>query len=165
MLPNLEKILYTTDLGKNTRIVFRYAIRLAQQFQAQITLLHVLEPLGSYGNALLETYLPKETIEKLHQKGIAELRTTLLKRLDDFCRDELQLSPAESHLIADTQVVYGAPAQQIVKQAQMIPADLIVMGTHSYSTLNEMLIGSTARKVTQLSPIPVLIVPIKASQT
>lgn len=160
MLPDIKHILYTTDLGENTRPVFRYAISLAQQYHAQITMLHILEPLNSFGNALLEAYMPKETSAQLHQKAIDSVRLKMQKRLEAFCVEELHTTSTESHLIANTVVVEGEPASTIVAQANLHHADLIVMGTHSYSPINEVFIGSTARKVTQIASIPVLIVPM-----
>ncbi len=161
MLPEIKHILYTTDLGDNTRPVFRYAISLAQQYHAQITLLHILEPLSTFGNALLETYMPKATSTQLHQKAIDNVRLKMQKRLEAFCTEELHSTSAESHLIANLIVVEGEPASTIVAQAKQHQIDLIVMGTHSYSPINEVFIGSTARKVTQIATIPVLVVPMK----
>jgi nucleotide-binding universal stress UspA family protein len=164
MIPQIKQILYTTDLGEHTRPVFRYAISLAQRYSAQITMLHVLEPLGSYGMALLETYIPKEMSEQLHQQTLDKVRLQMQQRVSKFCAEELHLTTAESHLIAGIVVVEGNPAQTIVAQAQACQADLIVMGTHSYSPLGEMLIGSTARRVTQISPVPVLVVPMSVNR-
>ncbi len=160
MLPSIQHILYSTDLGTNTRQVFRYAISLAQHYQAQITLLHILEPLTSYGNALLETYIPQEISQQHHQQALNKVRQTMQKRIERFCEEELHSTPEDSHLIAGITVLEGHPAHSIVEQAKILQADLIVMGTHSHSALGEILIGSTARKVTQLSPIPVLVIPI-----
>lgn len=164
MIPHIKRILYTTDLGEHTRPVFRYAISLAQNYGATITMLHVLEPLGSYGMALLETYIPKEMSEHLHQQTLDKVRLQMQQRVEKFCAEELHLTATESHLVAGIVVVEGSPAQTIVKQAQICQADLIVMGTHSYSPLGEILIGSTARKVTQTSPVPVLVVPMQVKK-
>ena len=160
MIPNLKQILYPTDLGEHARLVFKYAVSLAQHYQAQITLLHVLEPLGTYGMTLLETYIPKDISAQLHHQTIETVRLNMQQRVEKFCAEEFQLTLSENHLIADIVVVEGVPAQTIVRQAKLCQADVIVIGTHSYSPLSEVLIGSTARKVTQLSPIPVLVVPL-----
>jgi nucleotide-binding universal stress UspA family protein len=161
MIPIIKNILYATDLSNYTHQGFRYALSLAQHYQAQITLLHVIEPLGSSGTALLDAYISKETSHKLHQKAIEETRTRLHQRLESFCFQELNSTVADSQFIADVVVLYGAPAQEIVEYAKKLPAHLIVVGTHGYFPISEMLIGSTARKITQISPVPVLVVPMK----
>lgn len=164
MIPTIKSILYATDLGDYSHHGFRYALSLAQHYQAQITLLHVIEPLGSSGTALLDAYISKETAHELHQKAIEETRTRLHQRLENFCFQELHHTVADSQLIAEVAVLYGAPAQEIVEYAKKLPAHLIVVGTHGYSPISEMLIGSTARRITQISPIPVLVVPMRKEQ-
>ena len=56
----------------------------------------------------------------------------------------------------------GASAQQIVTYARETSIDLIVMATHGYSGLEEVLIGSTTDKVVRNTPCPVLVVRCQA---
>ena len=42
-IPPIKKILYATDLSENARYAFGYAVSLANQYDAKITILHVLE--------------------------------------------------------------------------------------------------------------------------
>jgi len=161
MIPIIKKILYATDLSSHSHNGFRYALSLAQHYQAQITLVHVIEPLGSSGTALLDAYITQETADKLHQQAIEETRTKIHQRLKTLFLPEVNCTVADSQFIADVTVLYGAPAQEIVQCAKKIAAHLIVVGTHGYSPIGEILIGSTARKMTQISPIPVLVVPMR----
>ncbi|WP_315982774.1 universal stress protein [Aliamphritea spongicola] len=62
-LPKIKTILYTTSLGKHTRPVFRQAVNLAQQFDAHIIMLHVIEPIGELGQALIQNYLPQDLVK------------------------------------------------------------------------------------------------------
>ena len=41
MIPEIKKILYTTDLSQNARYAFGYAASLANRYDAGITILHV----------------------------------------------------------------------------------------------------------------------------
>ena len=43
MIPEIKKILYTTDLSKNARHAFSYAASIANRYDAGVTILHVLE--------------------------------------------------------------------------------------------------------------------------
>ncbi len=52
----------------------------------------------------------------------------------------------------------GAPASEIVALAENEHPDLIVMGTHGRSTLQELLVGSVSLKVLHRSPVPVTVV-------
>ena len=59
-LPEIKTILYATDLSRHMRPVFRHAISLAQHLNAKIIMLHVVEPLGSTGEAVISAYLGSE---------------------------------------------------------------------------------------------------------
>lgn len=45
MIPEIKKILYATDLSENARYAFRYAIGIANRYDAKISIIHVLEEL------------------------------------------------------------------------------------------------------------------------
>jgi nucleotide-binding universal stress UspA family protein len=45
MIPQIKKILFTTDLSKQTRHAFNYAVGLANQYGATLTILYVMEDL------------------------------------------------------------------------------------------------------------------------
>jgi nucleotide-binding universal stress UspA family protein len=55
-----------------------------------------------------------------------------------------------------TQVVIGKPADEIVRYAEDINADMIVMAARGRNALSRMLIGDTAASVVQLSTCPVV---------
>ena len=156
-IPTFKTLLYATDLGKNMRPAFRHAIGLAQQYQAKIIMLHVAEPIGSTGMAVLELYAPEMTEDFEHE----ELRGILSKmeqRLKDFYTEELG---DDSELVSDVAVVTGHPAEEIQKYAEAKGVDMIVMGTHTNTSFGSGLLGSTARKLINISTRPVLVVPIK----
>ena len=52
MIPQIKRILYTTDLSDNSAYAFRYAINFAKKHDAGIIILHVLEPLSVTAKAL-----------------------------------------------------------------------------------------------------------------
>ncbi|MFW6001264.1 MAG: universal stress protein, partial [Halanaerobium sp.] len=57
------------------------------------------------------------------------------------------------------EVRHGDPAKNIIDVAEEKDAGLIIMSTKGQSNLKELLIGSTAEKVAEKSPIAVLLVP------
>ena len=58
----------------------------------------------------------------------------------------------------EAQVLVGEPAEAIVKQCQKTRCDFVALGAKGRSALGDMLLGSTASKVLQLSDIPVFLV-------
>jgi nucleotide-binding universal stress UspA family protein len=161
MFPDIKKILYATDLTDNMRPVFRFALSLADRYQAKISMLHVAEPLSPQVRWALETYMPEDEAHKLEREGLQKVRDKMRARLDEFCQQELGKDSEESHLISEISVISGRPAEVITKKSEEWDADLIVVGTHTDTSLGARLLGSTARKVTQLSKRPVLVVPVQ----
>ena len=160
MLPKIKTILYASDLGDQPRPASRLAVSLAQQYGASIIMLHALEPVGSYGRALIETYVSSDDLEKVYQEGQQRVLENMRERLKRFCDEELGDSADLTSHVGKLVVKEGLPGEVIVQEAAEHGADLIVVGTHrGVGGLTRMLIGSTARYVTQHASCPVLVVP------
>lgn len=161
MMPSYSHILYATDLGRYTRPVFRNAVALAQATGARITMLHVIEPLGNTGRAVIGAYLPNMDVRRIEQEALKDILATMHKRLSKFCEDELNAAPAdiEADIVEALEVGSGLPSEEIIRTAETRNADLIVMGTCTHSLMGRSSVGSTARKVIQHSHVPVLLVP------
>jgi nucleotide-binding universal stress UspA family protein len=124
-------------------------------------MLHALEPVGSYGRALIETYVSSDDLEAVYQEGQQRVLEKMRSRLETFCAEELGDEEDMSAHVSRLLVKEGLPGEVIVDQASEIDADLIVVGTHrGVGGLTRMLLGSTARYVTQHAGCPVLVVPI-----
>jgi nucleotide-binding universal stress UspA family protein len=59
---------------------------------------------------------------------------------------------------------YGSTASGIIECSKEFGADLIVIGTHSRSGLDRLLMGSVAEHVVRHSEVPVLVVPFKVDE-
>ena len=164
-LPQYKTILYATDLGDRMRPVLRHAIGLARQYQAKIIMLHVVEPLGSTSEAVLSIYLPDRKREEVEHAGLKKVLEQMKQRLEKFCQDEAALCAEGSPKVSDVLVTTGHPAEEILHQAEKHHADLIVMGSFGKHILGRHVLGSTARYITQSSPVPVLIVPNTKDQS
>lgn len=158
MLPEISKILYATDLGPGSSHVFRYALSLARRYQAQVTILHVVEPLSPFAQNLIELHISHQQSETQHSEIRSHLLQGLKERLQAFC--EQQACAAEENLIDDIQIFEGQPAETIISEAAKQASDMIVMGTHHHSVIGEALLGTTAHKVLHSCNLPVLLVRI-----
>ena len=102
----LRKILFATDFSENANTTFAFAVGLAQEQQAHLTLLHVIEN-------------PKTgDLVQPHE-------------LEQFALDHLaSFADGESGLVSNprTLVVHGAPSEKILEVAEREQADLIVLG-------------------------------------
>jgi nucleotide-binding universal stress UspA family protein len=68
----------------------------------------------------------------------------------------LQIKPPDDFIRVEHQLAEGDPATEILKVAEEKHCDLIVMGTHGWTGLNRLLMGSVAEKVVRKAPCPVL---------
>lgn len=157
MIPKIKKILYATDLSENSAYAFRYAVSSAQQHGAKIHILHVLEEIKTN---LLWAYFEMEKLQAIREKGKDEIKDRIQKRLEIFCQRELMDSPACRDLVASTEVVEGDPAAEILRKADELEADLVVMGAHGKGLLAHAFLGSVAEKILHRIKIPVLTIPI-----
>ncbi len=160
MLASIKNILYATDLGTNSPTVFNYAVSLAISCQAEIHLLHAIEPLGATGRTLMRSAMPEKQLDELEREGLKKVHESIHQRLTEFARRELGSDDEAATLVSQIIIAEGRPDTVILEQAKKIGADLVVMGPHSQSTFDRVLLGSVARKVTHLCPVPVLLVPI-----
>ncbi len=160
MNTEINTILYATDMGDHMYPVFRFALEMAKAHKAKITMLHVVEPLSSGVLLSMDVYMPDVDPEKAFRDGMKNTLSTLQKRLDEFCVQEGSDHEADCDFISKVKVVSGKSAETINQQAESINADLIIVGTHTSPSISAHLLGSTARRVTQISRTPVLVIPV-----
>ncbi len=152
MIPKIKKILYATDLSKNASYAFSFAISLAMQHEAKISIINVREKLSHNTDLQL-------TAED-YDAATSKLIEIMKARIDEF--DELEKFDGciYTKYIDKIIVKSGMPVEAIIRQSEEEESDLIVMGTHGHGVLFTTFIGSTAQKMVQLSKIPVLVVRI-----
>jgi nucleotide-binding universal stress UspA family protein/CheY-like chemotaxis protein len=161
LIPQIKKILYATDLSRNSTYAFAYAVELAKICGAKIVMMHTFEPLRSlvrYHSTLKEE---EEYYLTVKEQTSNELRA----RVDLFCQKvDAQFGGSCSELIADLLFPTGSPAEEILASADEKECDMIVMGTRGKDSLKDAFVGSTAQIVLQKTRKPVLVVPLPAEQ-
>jgi nucleotide-binding universal stress UspA family protein len=158
MMPPIRNILYATDLSENARHAFGYAATLANQFQAKITILHVLEDLNPSAQSQLLAFLGEERWKELVKHKEKEFLKIINERINAFCA-EMDKQYGKCPLLVDQILVRsGNPEEEILREAHEGKSDLVVMGTHGYGTFAEALMGSVARRVVRRCRKPVLTV-------
>lgn len=143
-----KKILYPTDFSESSKESLTYAFELAEQYSAELHLLHVLpnsiDALVTYGFGAIP--IPSDWDENVRE----EAKKQLSEILNDESRINITRATAE-----------GEPFLGIIRYARENEIDLIVMATHGRSGFEHILMGSEAEKVVRKSPCPVLTVPPK----
>lgn len=138
-----KKVLIPTDGSRCSEDAARFGLHLAKQLGAEVTVLHVLEPLT--GILVTPNSIPhygdlERDMEVSGQQALAKVEA-MARELGVVCR-------ALQHR--------GRVAEVIVNLAT--DHDLIVMGSHGYGMLDRLLLGSVAIQVLHKSPKPVLAV-------
>jgi nucleotide-binding universal stress UspA family protein len=173
MLPEIKTILYTTDLGEGTRPVVQFAVSLAKKLDARLYLLHVVKPLSDSDSLLIEAYLSEETehkaeelTAKMREEASKQVLDKIKSRVERFCTEDFDATLEQrQQFLNDIRVISGPPAETIVKEAEELDVDLIIVGTHTDFSLKRAFLGSTARKVTHLSHKPVLVIPMAETES
>ncbi len=138
-----RKILVPIDFSESSRQVLCDALGLAQQHNAKLTLLHVVEPV-IYPADL--GYAPAD----VRTMGV-NFRDAAKNRLRRLCDEVL---PAD--IKAEPKVRFGPAYQEITDAAREEKSDLIVISTHGYTGLTHVFLGSTAERVIRHASCPVL---------
>jgi nucleotide-binding universal stress UspA family protein len=165
MLPSLKTILYATDLGRHAPRVLRYALSIARSYGGSIVIVHAVEPLGPAARHMVELYTGQEDAEQAEQRRWPELERALQGRLQALCEGEVCTDDAGRGLIAGIRVLAGRPDDVILGEAARIAPDVIVMGSHGHTSVGEILLGSTAHRVSQRATVPVLLVRTDEADT
>jgi nucleotide-binding universal stress UspA family protein len=130
----LYRILYCTDFSENSERALNYAISATTEYDAELTLLHVLDEKPAKTDQSLAA-----TTQQLERLIPAEERKTLNAKFE---------------------VRVGKPYEQIVQFARKAHSDIIAMGVRGRGSLDLAVFGSTTYRVIQLGPCPVLAVHI-----
>ncbi len=155
MLPQVKKILYATDLSKNSAYAFYYAVDLAQKKGATIVILHSLEPVPAY----VRNYI--SGAEKLELENQSEMIVMIEKRLDNFCRKvDNQIGSPCVELVSKVIVRVGHPVDEILSAVDEEACDMIILGNHGKGFLKQTFLGSVSRGVLDRARKPVLIIPL-----
>jgi acetoin utilization protein AcuB len=166
MIPPIKKILYATDLSKNSAYAFFYAVDMAKNHNASIVILHSIEPIrhisdDSGGGIDVEGILKKAKKQE-QDMDIEEIK----KRLQEFCKNtETQIGSPCVELVSKILVPLGHPVEEILKTADDEGCDAIVLGTHGKGFLTQTFLGSVAGSVLEQTRKPVFIIPLPSEKT
>ena len=141
----LRKVMVPTDFSESARHALTYGISFAREYEAELTLLHVVENLTvGYASDLFPV-----PMAEVFQEISGYARTELAK-LGEEAR-------AKNVTVGEV-VVQGKPSAEIMRFARETEVDMIVLGTHGKGMLDQALFGSTTERVVRRAPCPVLTV-------
>ena len=165
MLPEIKKILYATDLSKNSTFAFRYAVKLAEALEAKVAILYVLPTIDSAMEVPVITQMGEERYYQLREERSKEIIENIEKKLHDFSRKELSNLEREADLVSSILVHEGDAVDEILKTAERKDIDIIILGAHGKGIISHTFLGSVSEKVLRRSRWPVVVVTIPKGVT
>lgn len=139
MIHQTNKILVPTDFSEQSNIALEQSYNLAREYNAEITLLYVIEDSG-----ILSKLFSVEQHEDLRKDVQYQL---------DLLAAEVE---KKSKITINTLIAKGTIYEKIAEVADLIGATMIIMGTNGGEGLKKRFIGSNALRVTRESKIPVI---------
>jgi len=140
----VKSILVPHDFSSPSKRALNYAVSVAQQFKAKLTLLNVVEPMGTPDFAASFPLAMEDD------------------RVMAAAKKELERAAKEARvprgILEKVLVRFGRSFHEITEAARTRKVDLIILSTHGYTGLKHALLGSTTERVVRHAPCPVLVV-------
>lgn len=151
----MKKVLIAIDYNPSSQKVAESGYELAKLMGAEVCLIHVMSEMAHYGMRY-PTFMGYEG----YDPGAVDV--AMINEMQKVTED--YLNSVARHL-NDSEVIThlseGDAANVLLEYSRQWNADLLVMGTHSHSALEKLLMGTVASKVLEKTSIPVYMVPVK----
>lgn len=159
MLLPVNNILFATDFSQNADYALRYALSIAKAHDSKLHVLHVAEPLSMDAMVTFNLFISDEESK---QKAIESRHAAVKEALKDNQKQFVKALSADQKeaysLVTSAELMEGHTVEGILKRAESLNCELIVVGSHEQNTTQTFL-GSVALGVLRRSSIPVLVVP------
>jgi len=160
MPTDIKRILYATDLSDNATYALGHAIEMAKRYDARITVLHVIDKTMESSQVILFSYLSQEQLGEDLQKRIDHFTEEINHRLKKVIDRQFGGDPESAGIVTSIEVCRGYPADEILKKADALQCNAIVMGTHGKGIVKQAFFGSVAKRVLRRVRKPVFIIPL-----
>jgi universal stress protein A len=140
----MQRILVPVDFSESTGTTLQYAAAFAHQFDATLTLLHVVKPESL---PCWRGVRPAGLI----QERCEAVECQLGQLIETVCEEDIS---------TEIIIAVGKPSRQIINEAKETRANLIIMGSHGAVGSWGLYRRNTTPKVVRHAPCPVLVVPV-----
>ncbi len=155
IIPQIKKILFATDLSKNSAYAFYYAVHMAKRDDAKIIILHAVEPPPS----MLISF--EDFAYKVAKDSWEDTVKKFRERIQDISvKVDARMGISSVDLISNILIRLGHPVEEILKAADEECCDVIVLGAHSKGFLKQTFLGSVSSSVLLRTRKPVFVIPL-----
>ena len=135
----IKKILVPVDFSENSKKILDSAGDIAEKFGAALSVVFVVQSFDDYSGF----FVPHMPVAKFEEEMVQGAE----QKMDSF------MGGYEN---VEAKVLIGDVGEEVVRYAEEIGIDMIIMGTHGYKGLEKVMFGSVAEKVVKTAPCPVL---------
>jgi nucleotide-binding universal stress UspA family protein len=143
--PVFRRIVCGMDFSPAANAALGHALSLAQEANARLTLLHVVDWMGERDLSRYPQFDADAYRRRVTGEARARLEALVPAGVSDWCE-------------VDARVACGKPYAEILRVAEAEQAELVVLGVHGSGTIDRMLFGSTTTHVVRAALCPVLTV-------
>jgi nucleotide-binding universal stress UspA family protein len=151
----MKKVLIAMDYNPNAQKLAETGCSLAKNLNAEVKLLHVVVNDGNYTALDFNPVTGFGDFSPVYYHG--DISVDDLKKSANIFLDKIKEHLGDSTL--QTFVEEGDPAETILKTADRLGVDIIVVGSHSRRWLEQIVMGQVTEKVLRRTSLPVFIVP------
>jgi nucleotide-binding universal stress UspA family protein len=160
MIPQIKKILFATDLSKNSAYAFFYAIHMAKRDGAKIVIVHAVEPIAP----MLVNF--EDFKHQVAKDRWEETVKKFKERIQDISvKADARTGVSSADLISNILIRLGNPVEEILKVVEEEDCDVIVLGTHGKGFFKQTLLGSVSSSVLIRTQKPVFVIPLPSKNT
>lgn len=143
----MKNILLSIDFNDQESYLIEKAVEWARHFHAKLWILHVADPEPEFvGFGVGPQYIRDAMAEELKKEH---------KALYNYA-NEIRAQGVQ----AEGLMIKGGTTEMILKEAEKLSIDLIIIGHHEHSILYKLFFGSVASSIVRKSKIPVLLIPV-----
>jgi nucleotide-binding universal stress UspA family protein len=160
MIPQIRKILFATDLSKNSAYAFFYALHMARRDEAKIVIVHAVEPMAP----MLVNF--EDFRHQVAKDRWEEAVIKFKERIQDISvKSDARTGVSSADLISNIVIRLGNPVEEILRVADEEDCDVIVLGTHGKGFLEKTFLGSVSSSVLLQTRKPVFLIPLPSENT
>ncbi|HVP80117.1 MAG TPA: universal stress protein [Thermodesulfobacteriota bacterium] len=160
MIPQIKKILFATDLSKNSVYAFFYATHMARRDEAKIVIMHAVEPIAP----MLVNF--EDFRHQVAKDRWEETTIKFKERIQNISvKADARTGVSSADLISNILIRLGNPVEEILKVADEENCDVIVLGSHGKGFLEKTFLGSVSSAVLLQTRKPVFLIPLPSEDT
>lgn len=148
-MKRFTRILACTDFSDHGNAAIEAAFALCHDAATHFIVAHVIDTPAT-PNPLYAHYYPSD---RWDPEALTKAESDARRELQALIPDEAQKTGLSIELVLG----HGQPIQEILRLADDMQADVIVVGTHGRTGLSHLILGSVVERLVRMAKVPVLV--------